>query len=72
MHDTRATDPAYGYTTHLAGGSFDDARARTVDALNSERFGVRAEIDVTAILKARLDRDFRRYVIGSMRVLSFS
>ena len=63
MHATAPTDPAYGYTAHLAGVSFDDARARTVDALKHEGFGVLTEIDVTATLKAKLDRDFRRYVI---------
>jgi uncharacterized protein (DUF302 family) len=56
-------DPSYGYTSHLPGVTFDDARARIVDALKSEGFGVLTEIDVTATLKAKLDRDFRRYVI---------
>ncbi|MGV3520480.1 DUF302 domain-containing protein [Luteitalea sp.] len=57
------SDPAYGYTTHLAGVAFDDARARTVEALKAEGFGVLTEIDVTATLKTKLDKDFRRYVI---------
>jgi uncharacterized protein (DUF302 family) len=43
--------------------SFDEARARTVDALKNEGFGVLTEIDVKSTLKAKLDRDFRRYVI---------
>ena len=43
-------DPAYGYTAHLAGVSFDDARARITEALKSEGFGVLTEIDVTATL----------------------
>lgn len=56
-------DPAYGYTAHLAGVSFDVARARVADALKQEGFGILTEIDVQATLKARLDLDFRRYVI---------
>ena len=63
MHATAPTDPAYGYTAHLPGVSFDEARARTVDALKNEGFGVLTEIDVKSTLKAKLDRDFRRYVI---------
>jgi uncharacterized protein (DUF302 family) len=56
-------DPSYGYTAHLPGVAFDDARARIVDALKNEGFGVLTEIDVKSTLKAKLDRDFRRYVI---------
>jgi len=63
MHATEATDPSYGYTTHLTGMSFDEARARTVDALKNEGFGVLTEIDVKSTLKAKLNRDFRQYVI---------
>ena len=57
------TDPKYGYTAHLAGVAFDEARARTVEALKYEGFGVLTEIDVKSTLKAKLDREFRRYVI---------
>ena len=63
MHATAATDPSYGYTAHLPGVSFDEARTRIVDALKKEGFGVLTEIDVKSTLKAKLDRDFRRYVI---------
>jgi uncharacterized protein (DUF302 family) len=63
MHATAPTDPSYGYTAHLPGVSFDEARARTVDALKDEGFGVLTEIDVKSTLKAKLDRDFRRYAI---------
>jgi uncharacterized protein (DUF302 family) len=59
----KATDPPYGYTAHLAGISFDEARARTVDALKNEGFGGLTEIDVKSTLKAKLNLDFRRYVI---------
>jgi uncharacterized protein (DUF302 family) len=57
------TDPTYGYTAHLAGVSFDDARARITDALKAQGFGILTEIDVKATLKAKIDKDFRRYVI---------
>lgn len=60
--DTQS-DPAYGYTAHMHGVSFEDARARMADALKQEGFGILTEIDVQATLKAKLDRDFRKYVI---------
>lgn len=63
MHATAPTDPSYGYTARLPGVPFDEARTRTVDALKNEGFGVLTEIDVKATLKAKLDHDFRRYVI---------
>jgi uncharacterized protein (DUF302 family) len=63
MDATAATDPSYGYTAHLPGVSFDEARSRIVDALKKEGFGVLTEIDVRSTLKAKLDRHFRRYVI---------
>lgn len=56
-------DPAYGYTAHLDGVPFDAARARVTDALKEQGFGVLTEIDVQATMKAKLNRDFRRYVI---------
>ena len=61
-HDVRV-DPAYGYTAHLDGVSFDDARARVADALKGQGFGILTEIDVKATMKAKLNREFRRYVI---------
>lgn len=63
MHATAPIDPSYGYTAHLPGVPFDEARSRIVGALKNEGFGVLTEIDVTSTLKAKLDRDFRRYVI---------
>ena len=42
---------------------FDEAVARTRDALAAEGFGVIAEIDVQKTLKTKLDVDFRRYLI---------
>ena len=62
MADTHS-DPPYGYTAHMRGVSFDDARARVTDALKQEGFGILTEIDVQSTLKAKLDRPFRKYVI---------
>jgi uncharacterized protein (DUF302 family) len=42
---------------------YDDAVARATDALKAEGFGVLTTIDVQQTLKAKLDRDFRKYVI---------
>ena len=62
LQDTQ-TDPTYGYTAHLSGVSFEEARTRAIDALKQQGFGVLTEIDVKGTLKAKLDLDFRRYVI---------
>lgn len=43
--------------------NFDDAIARTTEALATEGFGVLTEIDVAATLKKKLDLDFRKYRI---------
>ena len=51
--DTQS-DPAYGYTAHLHGVTFEDARARVAQALKQEGFGILTEIDVQATLKATL------------------
>jgi uncharacterized protein (DUF302 family) len=59
----QSSDPAYGYTVHLPGTSFENARARTVEALKSQGFGVLTEIDVQATFKQKLDAEFRPYVI---------
>lgn len=42
---------------------FEEAVSRATDALKSQGFGVLTTIDVTQTLKAKLDRDFRKYVI---------
>jgi len=52
----------YAFTTTLD-EPYEEAVARTREALKEEGFGVLTEIDVKATLKKKLDVDFRRYVI---------
>jgi uncharacterized protein (DUF302 family) len=52
----------YGIGTTVALG-YDDAVARTKEALAEEGFGILSEIDVAGTLKKKLDVDFRPYVI---------
>ena len=61
-HDVQG-DPAYGYTAHLDGVSFDAARARVTEALKEQGFGVLTEIDVKATMKAKLSRTRLRHAI---------
>ena len=42
---------------------YDTAVSRATDALKAQGFGVLTTIDVQQTLKAKLDRDFRKYVI---------
>jgi uncharacterized protein (DUF302 family) len=42
---------------------YDDAVGRATEALKNQGFGVLTTIDVQQTLKAKLDRDFRKYVI---------
>ena len=57
QHTTR-----YGISTTVP-LSFDQALARTREALGSEGFGILTEIDVTATLRKKLDIEFRPYII---------
>jgi len=43
--------------------AFEDAVTRATEALKSQGFGILTTIDVKATLKAKLNRDFRKYVI---------
>lgn len=42
---------------------YDEAVARAIEAVKAQGFGVLTTIDVQQTLKAKLDRDFRKYVI---------
>src|SRR5215831_15644780 len=42
---------------------YETAVSRATDALKQQGFGVLTTIDVKATLKAKLDRDFRKYLI---------
>lgn len=44
----------YGFTTTLAGTSFDEAIERTLAALKAEGFGVLSDIDVQHAMKEKL------------------
>lgn len=57
MQDTR-----YGLNVSLS-IPYEEAVTRATDALKSQGFGVLTTIDVRQTLKAKLDRDFRKYVI---------
>ena len=57
MEDTR-----YGLKVSLP-VPYDEAVERATDALKAQGFGVLTTIDVRQTLKAKLDRDFRKYVI---------
>jgi uncharacterized protein (DUF302 family) len=51
------------YFAKTVSASFDDAVARTIDALKEEGFGIITEIDLKETFKRKLDIDFRRYKI---------
>lgn len=53
---------SYVYSRKL-GDTFDEAVAKTRDALAAEGFGVITEIDVQKTLKTKIGVDFRRYLI---------
>ena len=57
MEDTR-----YGLKVSLQ-IPYDAAIVRATDAIKAQGFGVLTTIDVKQTLKAKLDRDFRKYVI---------
>lgn len=57
------TDIRYGIVKELPNLSYEDAVARTTEALKAEGFGVLTSIDMKATLKQKIDVDFRKYVI---------
>jgi uncharacterized protein (DUF302 family) len=56
-------DVEYGFTKKLVGDSLDSAEKKVTEALKNEGFGVLTRIDVKGTLKAKLDVDFKPYVI---------
>ena len=56
------TETRYGFQVKLP-VPYDQAVEKTTAALKQEGFGVLTSIDVKQTLKARLDADFRKYVI---------
>ena len=54
---------AYGFYCTLTGLRFQDAVARVTDALKVEGFGVLTDIDVQAMMKAKLNIDVPAYRI---------
>lgn len=61
-HRTEVSDMAYYLATTIE-LPFDDAVARTREALQAEGFGVITEIDIQDTLKNKIGVDFRRYRI---------
>ncbi len=51
------------YVNAILEGSFDEALQRTEEALKTENFGIISRIDIRETLKAKIDVDFRPYVI---------
>lgn len=55
-------ESAYGLRVNVP-FTYEEAVARATDALKAEGFGVLTTIDVQQTLRAKLNRDFRKYVI---------
>ncbi len=51
------------HISKLVSGDFDETVERTMEVLQENAFGVLTSIDVQATLKAKINQDFRPYVI---------
>jgi uncharacterized protein (DUF302 family) len=61
IHD-KEQGMSYYFSTRVA-GTFDEAIARTREALKVQGFGIISEIDIQAALREKIGVDFRRYTI---------
>lgn len=52
----------YGFSTTLDCG-YEEAVQKVTEALKKEGFGVLTEIDVKAVMKKKIDKDMRPYII---------
>ena len=52
---------AYYFNTTLS-ATFEEAVARTIEALKAEGFGVLTQIDVKKTLKEKIGAEFRNYL----------
>ncbi len=52
----------YGFSTSID-CSYDEAVQKVTEALKAEGFGVLTEIDVKAVMKKKIDKDMRPYLI---------
>ena len=62
MEGSGTMSDTLGFTAQLNVG-FDQALARTKEALKAEGFGIISEIDMQAAFREKLGREFRRFVI---------
>ena len=56
-------DPSYAFSKKLEGVTVEEAIDRVADALKANGFGVLTKIDIQQTLKAKINADFRPYVI---------